>query len=106
MFCSLHSVSGLRTAWRGIRCLLVKVSNILLIIFPLASFLGLTQDGLKVVMKLVLFIFCPVQVLIDNPLQTSGPYPILVVVATRYLISSLFKFIGRDPDSDDTNPRG
>jgi hypothetical protein len=54
--------------------------NVLLIIFPLTCLLGLTQDGLKVALKLVLFVLCPVQVLIDNPLQAPGPYPIPVIV--------------------------
>jgi hypothetical protein len=38
------------------------------------------QDSLKNALKLALFVLCPVQVLIDNPLQAPGPYPIPVIV--------------------------
>ncbi len=52
--------------------LLVKINNVLLIIFPLTYALALTQDGLKVFLKLVRFVLCPVQVLFDNPLQSPN----------------------------------
>jgi hypothetical protein len=53
---------------------------VLLIIFPLTSVLALTQDGLKVLLKLVQLVLCPVQVLFDNLLQAPCPFPITVVI--------------------------
>jgi hypothetical protein len=64
---------------RAVSSLLVKIRNVLLIIFPFTCLLGLTQGGLKVALKLVLFVLCHVQVLIDNPLRAPGPYLIPVV---------------------------
>jgi hypothetical protein len=69
--------------------LLAKIRNGLLIIIPLTCFLGLTQDGLKVALKLVLLVLCPVQVLIDNPLQAPGPYPIPIVFNWIYDLLAL-----------------
>jgi hypothetical protein len=51
--------------------------------------LGLTQDGLKVALKLFLFVLCPVQVLIDNPLQAPGPNPIPIVFNWIYDLLAL-----------------
>jgi hypothetical protein len=59
------------------------------IIFPHTCLLALTQDGLKVALKLVLFVLCPVQVLIDNPLQAPGPYPIPIVFDSIYDLVAL-----------------
>jgi hypothetical protein len=64
--------------------LLVKIRNVLLIIIPPTCLLGLTQDGLKVALKLVLFVLCPVQVLIGCPLQAPGPYLIPIVFDLIY----------------------
>ena len=60
--------------------LLVKTSNVRLIILPLTCFLGLTQHSLIVGLELVQFVLCPVQVLFNNPLQALCPYPIPVVI--------------------------
>ncbi len=60
--------------------LLVKISNVFLIIFPLKCVLALTQDGLKVLLKLVQLVLCSVQVLFDSQLQAPCPFPITVIV--------------------------
>jgi hypothetical protein len=60
-----------------------------MIIVPITCLLGLTQDGLKVVLKLVLFVLCPVQVLVDIPLQAPGPYPIPVDFDSMYDLLAL-----------------
>jgi hypothetical protein len=73
-------------------CVLYQVArsdNGRLIIFPLVCLLILTQDGLKVALKLVPFVLCPVQVLIDNPLQAPGSYPILIVFDSIYDLLAL-----------------